>query len=109
MMDLAPIMPWVTSALSIIAFLTAIKNILGSPAKDNAEKIAQLDRKLTEHDRRIQAAESELKHMPDKDSVHRLQVDLTEMKAQIAAMVKSSEATERATRRVEEFLMSRAS
>jgi hypothetical protein len=100
MMDLAPIMPWVTSALSIIAFLTAIKNILGSPAKDNAEKIAQLDKKLTEHDRRIQAAESELKHMPDKDSVHRLQV---------AAMVKTSEATERATRRVEEFLMSRAS
>lgn len=107
--NLADATPIVAFILSAIALATQVKSILSSGEKKLDERQKTAEKTLIDHDRRIQAIEGELKHLPDKDSVHKLQVDLTEMKGQISTMVKSSEATERATRRVEEFLINRAS
>ncbi|MDG3575990.1 DUF2730 family protein [Rhizobium sp. YJ-22] len=85
-MDLAIILPWITAALSIIAFLTAIKNILGSPAKENAEKISKHDQKLIEHDRRIQAVESDFKHLPNRDTAHNLELALAQISGRLNSM-----------------------
>jgi phage shock protein A len=104
-MDLSIIMPWVGAALSIIALGTQIKAIISSGERKLEERVSKVEVKLIEHDRRVQAVENEMKHLPDRETVHKLQIDLTEMKGQMATMVKSSEATERATRRVEDFLL----
>jgi len=110
----AEIVPWLTLILSSVAVLGHLKGWMNSGEKKLLDDVGVLkadseshEKKLTEHDRRIQSVEGELKHLPDKDTVHRLQVDMTEMKVQMVTIVKASEATERATRRVEEFLMSR--
>lgn len=104
-MDLSIIMPWVGAALSIIALGTQLKAIISSGERKLEERVSKVEVKLIEHDRRVQAVENEMKHLPDRETVHKLQIDLTEMKGQMATMVKSSEATERATRRVEDFLL----
>lgn len=106
-MDLSIIMPWIGAALSIIALGTQLKAIISSGERKLEERVSKVEVKLIEHDRRVQAVENEMKHLPDRETVHKLQIDLTEMKGQMATMVKSSEATERATRRVEDFLMSK--
>ncbi len=69
------------------------------------ERLSKVEAKLVEHDRRIQSVEGDMKHLPNKDTVNKLQVDMTDLKGQIALIAKSSDATERATRRVEEFLL----
>jgi len=102
MMDVSPLKDW----LGLIALLISVGSSIVLFLKSDAKKAAET---LVTHDRRIQAVEAELQHMPSKETVHKLQLDLTEMKGQMASMVKSSEATERATRRVEDFLMSKAS
>lgn len=107
MMDLSIVMPWVGAALSIIALLTQIKSVLSAGEKKLDERLGRAEKTLIDHDRRIQSVETEIRHLPDKESVHKLQVDLTEMKGQIATMVKSTESTERATHRLEQFLLSR--
>lgn len=104
-MDLSIIMPWIGAALSIIALGTQLKAIISSGERKLEERVSKVEVKLIEHDRRVQAVENEMKHLPDRETVHKLQIDLTEMKGQMATMVKSSEATERATRRVEDFLL----
>jgi len=106
-MDLSILMPWIGAALSIIALGTQLKAIISSGERKLEERVSKVEVKLIEHDRRVQAVENEMKHLPDRETVHKLQIDLTEMKGQMATMVKSSEATERATRRVEDFLMSK--
>lgn len=85
-LDLAIIMPWITAALSIIAFLTAIKNILGSPTRENAEKIAKHEQKLIEHDRRIQTLESDIRHLPNRDTAHNLEIALTQISGRLNSM-----------------------
>lgn len=104
-MQLLDFTPYVALAISLITLGTLFKNILSSGEKALDERTRKNESKLIELDRRTQSLEGEMKHLPDKDSVHKLQLDLTEMKSQLVAMIKSSEATERATRRVEEFLM----
>lgn len=105
MMDLSIVMPWIGAALSILALLSQIKTALSAGERKLDDRLKGAEDTIIHHDRRIQTVESEIKHLPDKDSVHRLQVDMTELKGHVATMAKSSEATERATRRVEEFLL----
>lgn len=99
-MDLAPIVPWLSLIALLISIGSSVTMFLTSGAKNNATKLA-------EHDHRISRLENDIAHMPSKESVHQLQIDLTEMKGQIGVMAKSSEVTERTTRRVEEFLLQR--
>lgn len=99
-MDLAPLVPWLSLVALMISVGSSVTMFLTSGAKSNAAKLA-------EHDHRLGTLENDIRHMPSKESVHQLQIDLTEMKGQIGVMAKSSEVTERTTRRVEEFLLSR--
>ncbi|MCY1667867.1 DUF2730 family protein [Rhizobium sp. SL86] len=92
-------------ALAIIALLGHAKGYFSSGEKTLTARMDQSEKKLVEHDRRIQAVEGDMKHLPNKDTVNKLQVDMTDLKGQIALIAKSSDATERATRRVEEFLL----
>ncbi len=101
--------------LALIAIAGHIKTWMSSGEKDLEKSVKALtddgaaaEKKLTEHDRRIQTLEAEVRHLPNKDAVHNLQIDLTELKGHVATMAKSAEATERTTRRVEEFLLNRA-
>lgn len=104
MLDLAIFLPWITAALSIIAFLTAIKNILGSPAKENAEKIAKLEQKLIEHDRRVQSVEGELGHLPSKDTVNELKLSIAELKGTVGTLGESVGSISRTVHRIDDYL-----
>ncbi|EHS51507.1 hypothetical protein PDO_1898 [Rhizobium sp. PDO1-076] len=104
-MTLTEIMQYLGIVLSVIAILGHAKGYFSSGEKMLTSSVDGAKTKLIEHDRRIQAIEGELKHLPNKDTVNKLQVDMTELKGDIALIAKSSEATERATRRVEEFLL----
>ncbi len=115
-LDLAPLMSWIVAGMTIINFGILMQGLLSSGEKKlelrltNTEaeiegRLDKLEETAKKHDRRIQTVEAEIKHLPTKESVHQLQVDLTDMKGQMMSMAKTSEATERATRRVEEFLL----
>ncbi|UDF29823.1 UNVERIFIED_ORG: DUF2730 domain-containing protein [Roseateles sp. XES5] len=100
-MDVSPLKDW----LGLIALLISVGSSVVLFLKSDAKKAGET---LISHGSRIQKLEDDMRHMPDKETVHKLQIDLTEMKGQMATMVKSSEATERATRRVEDFLLKKA-
>lgn len=97
-MDVSPLKDW----LGLIALLISVGSSIVLFLKSDAKKAGEI---LASHASKIQKLEDEMRHMPDKETVHKLQLDMTEMKGQMNSIVKSSEATERATRRVEDFLM----
>lgn len=87
--------------MSLSAFVVMLKSLFGAGTKENAAK-------LGDHEHRLTTLENDVRHLPNKESVHQLQIDLTEMKGQIGIMAKSSEITERGMRRVEEYLFREA-
>lgn len=105
-LDLAAVSGMVALALSTLNLFGLLRNMFTSGERKLDERVGKVETKLIEHDRRIQTVESEFQHLPKKDDVHRMQVAMTEMQGQLGSMVKTTEATERATRRVEEFLLS---
>lgn len=105
--DMTAIGVLISLALNSINILVQLRTMLSSGEKKLDERLGKVETWTSALERRVQTAEADIRHMPDKDTVQKLQVDLAEMKAQMTAMVKSSEATERATRRVEDFLIKR--
>ena len=57
---------------------------------------------------RVSKIEGELTHMPDKDTVHRLELSLKDMQSRIDAQGEALKAVDRTMRRVEEFLLEHA-
>ncbi len=97
----------ISLALNSVNLLANIRSMLSAGEKKLEARVAKIEEGQADHGSRIQTVEGEIKHMPDKDSFQRMQLDLAELKGQIASALKSSEATERATRRVEDFLLKR--
>lgn len=85
MMDLSVVMPWIAAALSIIALGTQLKAILTSGEKKVEERVTKVEAKLVEYDRRIQSLESDMKHLPDRDTTHRLEMTMTKIMGRLDA------------------------
>ena len=96
----ADMLPWLSVISLVISIGTSVTIFLTSGAKTTAVKV-------TDHEARLQKIESELPHLPNKENVHKQQLDISEMKGEIGIIKKSIESTERTTRRVEDFLMTR--
>lgn len=95
-MDIVLLKDIVIGAAAVLSSGLAIWTFMQSPAKknadaiekaksDSAEAITKINRKLIEHDRRIQSVEGELKHLPDKEAVHELKLAIVELQGTVKA------------------------
>lgn len=95
---------WLGAAALIISLLTSVYAWLTSGAKANTKRLDSIDNQLTEHDRRIQATESELKHLPDKDDVNDLKLAISELRGTVGRLDENMSGISRTVRRVEGYL-----
>lgn len=72
----------VSTALSVGAL---VYTWLTARSSANTKALDEHTRKLTEHDRRIQAVEAEQKHAPSKDDVHALQLAISDLTGTVRA------------------------
>ncbi|MGO4561961.1 DUF2730 family protein [Rhizobiales bacterium 3FA27D7] len=88
---------WLSFALSFIAlavivygwFTSGEKTIakdLDSHKETSAKALTAIDAGLDAHERRIQALETELKHLPDREQAHRLELAMVELTGSMTAL-----------------------
>ncbi|MCI9864894.1 DUF2730 family protein [Rhizobium skierniewicense] len=89
-MTTAEITVYVSLALGVIAIFGHVKVWMNSGEKELTKEVAAVkaegdshERKLIEHDRRIQAIESDMKHLPDRESQHRLELALEKVNGRL--------------------------
>ncbi len=104
-LDLQPIIVWITAALTVINFLTIIKNALSSTSKENAADIKGHTHKLTEHDRRIQTIEGEMKHLPDRESQHRMELAMAAINGRLDTLNETLKPIKATNERINELLV----
>lgn len=73
--------------------------------KEMSDKLVAAEAKLSAAEGRIAKLEGEMTHLPDKDMVHRLELGLKDMQAQINGQGEIVKAVERTMQRVETFLL----
>lgn len=95
-------------ALAIVALLGHAKGYFSSGEKTLTARMDQSEKKLVEHDRRIQAVESEMKHLPDRDMAHRLELAVEKMSGRLDTMAETLKPIRATTERMNELLVEQA-
>lgn len=85
-LDLAIVAPWVSFVLALIALLTQVKGWMSSGEKRIDERLTKAENKLIEYDRRIQTVEGDMRHLPDRDTAHKLELALAQISGRLDSM-----------------------
>lgn len=118
-MDVSVLKDWLGLIALLISIGTSVVLFVGSGAKKNSARIEELDADLTAHDRRIQKIESDLGHLPDRETIHKLELAIADlsgglraMEAQIEGQLKAMDERlkpiSQTTIRLQEFLIAQA-
>ncbi|MHC2481325.1 DUF2730 family protein [Rhizobium leguminosarum] len=83
--DLAVVTSVVALLLSSVNLFAAVKTMMSAGEKKLDERVTKAESKLVEHDRRIQTLENEVKHLPDRDTTHRIEMTMTQIMGRLDA------------------------
>lgn len=103
------------SLSSIVAILMVVSLLLGiantiwlwwSKSNDaDATRIKEIDQKLDDHAKRLGTVESDLKHLPNKEDVHAIKLQVTEIHGQLRTAESELGGVARTVRRIEDHLL----
>lgn len=77
---------------------------LTARASANGKTLEGHGKTLIDHDRRIQSVESELKHLPDKDTVTELKLAIAELKGTVGRLDEQLGSVGRTVHRIDDYL-----
>lgn len=111
-MDLQLLMPWLLAANTIISLATAVYAGLTSGAKQTATDLADYqkenDLRVVDALRRLQALEADMRHLPDRDHAHRLELALAELAGRMATLDERLKPVAAISERLQAFLLEQA-
>lgn len=114
-MSAPEMLPYISLALGLIALLGHAKGYFSSGEKTllaridkTAEKVEKIEAELVGNDRRIQAIEGEIKHLPDRETTHRMELAMTEISGKLNVMAERLKPIEAIGERLQETLMEQA-
>ncbi|MBX8799247.1 DUF2730 family protein [Ochrobactrum sp. MR28] len=100
----------ISAYLSPIALMISVGatiwTVLTSGSKKNAEELGEVKTELAQQERRIQRIEDELKHLPDKNTTHRLEIALEKMSGRLSSMDERLKPIAAISERMQELLIS---
>lgn len=85
MFDMSLITACVALALTTLNLFIGVRSLLSEGEKKLDQRLAKAETKLIEHDRRIQALENEVKHLPDRDTTHRIEMTMAQIMGRLDA------------------------
>ena len=95
-MSVEEIKGWVGIVVGTIALLGHLKGYFSSgetklndDLSDVKSDLQTAEKTLIDHDRRIQEVENEMRHLPDRESQHRIEINLVEVSARIDVLAES--------------------
>ncbi len=114
-MNAGEIITYVSLALGVIALLGHLKGWMNSGEKELTKDVAALKRETEAHetkliglDRRVQSIESDMKHLPDRESQHRLELALEKVNGRLDTLNETLKPIKANGEAMNELLLERA-
>lgn len=114
-MNAGDMIPYVSLALGTIALLGHLKVWMNSGEKELTKDVAALKRETEGHetklislDRRVQSVESDMKHLPDRESQHRLELALEKVNGRLDTLNETLKPIKANGEAMNELLLERA-
>lgn len=121
---------WLSVLATAVALASLLYTFLTRSGKEAGEKVAELqkqtlaalgdiqkqitksledrDRKIDQLEDRVSRVEGELRHLPDRATVHRMEIGITEMKGDMKAIAERLGPVAAIADRLQEFLLEQA-
>ncbi len=103
-MTLESLLPWLSP---VVAASALAHSIVSSRRKDQSARIEKLETRVDRGEDRATRLETELKHLPDTNTTHRLEVALMELKSEVAVVNASMRPIAAMADRIQEVLVER--
>ncbi len=107
-MNIEPIMPWLAAFLSIAAVLGQLKAFFSSGERQLGDRLEKAESKLIDLDRRTQSIEGEMKHLPDRETSHNLELALAKISGRLDTLDERLKPIAATSGRLQEFLLEQA-
>lgn len=106
--DVAAVSGLVALLLSSLNLIAHVRTMLSQGEKKLDERLTKSEHKLIEHDRRIQTLESEMKHLPDRETAHKLELALSQISGRLDTLDERLKPIAATSGRLQEFLLEQA-
>lgn len=106
-MDADTLRDWAGVFAFLISLGTMVYAFLTSKSRANEEKITNLQERAERHSSRIDKIETDISHMPAKDDVTDLKLNLAELKGVVGRLDEGMSGMSKTVTRVEEFLINK--
>nr|WP_319388179.1 DUF2730 family protein [uncultured Cohaesibacter sp.] len=100
---------WIAIITGGLGLLVSAVGYLRQPSKDNSDKISKLTSGVDDLDRRVQSIEDEIKHLPDKEQSHRLEMGIERLSGRLDTLDEKLKPIGGIANRLQEFLLEQAS
>lgn len=101
-MDWGTAAQWGALVIAVIAF---VRGEVRVQDKDFRDSMKAIDRRIETNETRVGRLESEIAHLPGKDSVHGLEMAMQEMKGQMAVVIERVGPIKAIAERMQEVLL----
>ncbi len=72
-------------AMTTLNLFIGLRSLFSEGSKKLDARLTKAESKLIEHDRRIQTLENEVKHLPDRDTTHRIEMSMAQIMGRLDA------------------------
>ena len=103
-MELKDLLMWLGVAGTLLGIANTAWIMFGRAAKPLTDKIAEYRKDLVDHDRRIQAVESELRHLPSRLDVSKLEITTTRLEGDLKTLNDQLGTLNHTVRRIDDYL-----
>jgi hypothetical protein len=104
-MMLADLVPLVSALALFLSFGTAIWTIFSGPSRKNATRLDDHTGRMDRHEARLQSLEQEVRSMPSKDDMHKVQLSLQRMEGQFALLNERLAPVKAISERMQELML----
>lgn len=112
MMDIGTMAQWgslAVAALALIYTVSSARSKVSSEAwRDVNTKLSGHDAKLTRHDAEIEQIRRDIEHLPDKESMHEVELMIRDLKTDFAVLNERLKPVAAISDRLQEFLLEQA-
>lgn len=88
-MNPAEVSQYLSLALAIIALLAHAKGFFSSGEKKLEERVDKVEKRIETMGEKVQQIDSDMKHLPDRDTAHRMELMIERMAGQLSTLDQS--------------------
>jgi hypothetical protein len=99
---------WLSIASGLTSLGTLVYVFVTAGSRDNSVAIKKVDDRVLDLEQRTARIETDIRHLPSKDGVQRMEVTLAEMNGKIAVLSERLQPVAAISERLQEFMLERA-